>query len=327
MQYHALPRERQQLGTTPMHPNNISAFANQRNRSPSTRRSLTRLGQWVVSALLSIGLLGLGACSSTASRHNDALARSYGYHSEPRHSGRFLHQLYFYRITPISKELHVYIEGDGVAWLNRHTIAPDPTSHDPLMLQLMHQDNKASLYLGRPCYGLTVRDPKCSPHYWTFGRYAPEIIDSMASVLTTVIEQHRVERLRFFGHSGGGTLAVLLARRFPQTRSVVTIAANLDTDAWAQHHHFSPLSRSLNPAREPPVPADILQWHLAGGRDRNIPPDMLRNAVDKTPTSLVCTLQTFGHHCCWEKIWTQVLQEIQVDQPSCDRLEHALTDQ
>ena len=41
---------------------------------------------------------------------------------------------------------------------------------------------------------------------------------------------------------------MLLAERLEMTQAVVTIAANLDTDAWTELHGFSALEGSLNPA-------------------------------------------------------------------------------
>ena len=68
---------------------------------------------------------------------------------------------------------------------------------------------------------------------------------------------------------------MLLAERFKQTRAVVTVAGNLDPDRWVAQHGYSPLVGSLNPARRPPLPSHILQLHFVGGRDRNVPRDLL----------------------------------------------------
>ena len=67
------------------------------------------------------------------------------------------------------------------------------------------------------------------------------------------------------GYSGGGVLAVLIAPQVPGS-AVVTIAANLDVEAWARWHQYTPLSGSLNPATQPPLDA-LHEWHLVGDRD------------------------------------------------------------
>jgi pimeloyl-ACP methyl ester carboxylesterase len=87
------------------------------------------------------------------------------------------------------------------------------------------------------------------------------------------------ERVAWFGHSGGGTLAVLLAARLPETVAVVTIAANLDTDAWAAYGGHQDLSGSLSPASCPPLSQQIQQRHYAGGKDRVVPPALTMQAA------------------------------------------------
>ena len=76
-------------------------------------------------------------------------------------------------------------------------------------------------------------------------------MSSMASALRRYLSRGDIDRLVWLGYSGGGTLAMLLAPRFDQTTDVVTVAANLDIDAWTDRHGYSRLSGSLNPARQP----------------------------------------------------------------------------
>ena len=48
--------------------------------------------------------------------------------------------------------VHVYIEGDGVAYSTPTSPSPDPTSVTPTSLLLARQDNASAVaYLGRPC--------------------------------------------------------------------------------------------------------------------------------------------------------------------------------
>ena len=154
--------------------------------------------------------------------------------------------------------LHVYLEGDGTPWRHRTVIMPDPTPRRPLMLGLMALDPDASVYVGRPCYNGTYAEPGCDNRLWTSDRYS---------------ERGRVEhdergapprragrgaaRVRLFGHSGGAALALLIAERLPTAvDAVLTLAGNLDTDAWTTHHGYSPLYGSINPAgRAPLAPA------------------------------------------------------------------------
>lgn len=198
------------------------------------------------------------------------------------------------------EELHVYIEGDGTPFIRNTQVAGDPTPRNPLARKLMRKDRAFSLYLGRPCYfGLAST---CDSAYWTNKRYSPEVVQSLRAVIRQHIDQHRVKRLVLIGHSGGGTLAMLLAPQFDETTAVITIAANLDIDAWTAHHGYSRLDGSLNPASLPPLRDSIQQIHLAGGRDQVVPPHLIPNAT---------VYPRFTHGRGWQREWPRILGKLQ----------------
>ncbi len=206
--------------------------------------------------------------------------------------------------------LHVYIEHDGTPWRRGTQVAADPTPRQPLMFDLMRLDDGAVLYLGRPCYFGLEGDPPCHPLMWTHRRYAPEVVDSMATALRHFLATRPYDRLAFFGHSGGGTLAVLLAEHFPTTAAVVTLGANLDIDRWANLHNYSPLRGSLNPAQRPPLPATMPQWHYAGGSDRNVPVDLVNAYVRHHAGAEAIEVPDIDHACCWQTMWPAVLSRL-----------------
>jgi len=206
-----------------------------------------------------------------------------------------------------SRTLHVYLDGDGTPWLAWRP-AMDPTPRNPLLLRLMALDPNPSVYLGRPCYHGLSETPPCPSALWTEERYSEAVVSSMAAALRRVLQAGGFERLAWFGYSGGGVIAVLLAPRFAETTDLVTIAANLDIDAWADLHGYSRLTGSLNPARQPPMPARIRQRHYVGGQDRVVPKDVVaRGPID--PDTLV-VIPSYDHTCCWETIWPAVLAEV-----------------
>jgi pimeloyl-ACP methyl ester carboxylesterase len=206
--------------------------------------------------------------------------------------------------------LHVYIEGDGMPFLEPATVALDPTPRDPLMLRLMALDPAPSVYLGRPCYFGLSHDQGCNPAYWTVRRFAPEVVASLAAALRSEVDLSQARSIELYAHSGGGTLAVLLANRVPAVTRVVTIGANLDTTAWCSLHHYTPLLGSLNPAREPGPPSRVRLLHLVGSDDTNTPPELVQSAASRTGASdAVRVIQGFTHNCCWQEIWSRVLQE------------------
>ena len=130
--------------------------------------------------------------------------------------------------------LHVYIDGDGTPWIGSQPAA-DPTPRNPLMLRLMALDPVPAVYVGRPCYHGMAAIAPCAARLWTKDRYSAEVLGSLSIVVRQFMTQEGYERVAWFGHSGGGTIAVLLAERFPETVALITIAANLDTAAWAAY--------------------------------------------------------------------------------------------
>jgi len=210
-----------------------------------------------------------------------------------------------------SDQLHVYLGGDGLPWLNLITISEDPTPRNALVLQLMQKDKRPSVFLGRPCYQGLAQTPPCDYLMWTSGRYSDAIIESMTDALGQIIKNRSISRVTLIGFSGGGTLAILLAHNIAQTTTVVTIAGNLDTEAWVHLHNYSPLSESNNPATLPPLPKHIQQIHLQGGRDKNIPAHITSAFIQRQYKTDVINFPQADHDCCWLKHWPAILQRLE----------------
>lgn len=137
--------------------------------------------------------------------------------------------------------LHVYLEGDGQPWLRGFWPAANPTSREMTALKLMLLDPHPAVYLNRPCYGQVQMPINCSVSLWTDGRYSSEVVAAMLAGLRELRQKYPGKRLVLLGHSGGGTLAMLLAQRMEEVVAVVTVAANLDHRAWTSARGFFPL--------------------------------------------------------------------------------------
>ena len=269
---------------------NASPDLPRRDRAARRRRHLAGLA---LSLTLVTGCAG-NRVTALVERHELTPATVLG--------GPFRHQLFLNRHP--GQVLHVYLEGDGKAWVNAHSIARDPTPDRPLMLELLTLDPAPAIYLGRPCYYRTV-DARCGPQWWTDRRYSEAVVASLDRVIDRFARDYRA--IALFGHSGGGTLAMLLAARRTDVRAVVTLAGNLDIDAWAALHGYTPLRGSLNPRRQAPLSPAIHQAHYIGTADRVITAALLRQALGPQQRDTLRVVPGYDHACCWRDIWPAVL--------------------
>ncbi len=265
---------------------------------PAQARAAT-LGVLVLLALA-------GGCRSAAERFL-GLAADRGLRAEIV-SGEGFHHLVLSREGAAGRTLHVYLDGDGTPWLGGHP-AVDPTPREPLVLDLLALDSAPAIYLGRPCYHGLHGDARCAPALWTSARYSEEVVASVAAAARRILAARGADRVVWLGYSGGGALAVLLAARVPETAGVITVAANLDVDAWADAQRASRLAGSLNPARQPPLAPGVYQRHYVGGRDQTVPVAVTRRGM--TGSAALVVVPDHDHRCCWTKLWRAILAELE----------------
>jgi predicted esterase len=267
-----------------------------------------------------LSLLLLSACvtpPSTQQRGDTAkqLASSHNWQAELIQTAQF--DLLSYQPTQHAKEtlLTVYIEGDGLAWLTKNTISTDPTPIKPtgLKLALNHPQGNTA-YLARPCQytgGSEARN--CNKHYWTDSRFSEEVIASTNQAISSLKTEYGAEQLQLVGYSGGGAVAALVVARRDDVIKIITVAGNLDHQAWTTYHNISPLSNSLNPADYQAQLAHIEQIHFVGSKDNIIPPFLAQQFVASLPNTMqanVVIVPNQQHGCCWETIWSDLLEQI-----------------
>jgi hypothetical protein len=227
-------------------------------------------------------------------------------------SGVFSHWVIEHIVNRSSEELHVYIEGDGIPWLNGNIVNDDPTPENLLAFSLLQLDGENAIYLGRPCYfseQLPTKDPNCNPHYWTDARYSQTVVDSMVSVLDRYARDNNYRKLVLFGYSGGGVIATMMACRMKQKTTLVTVAANLDVAAWTRFHDYSPLTRSLDPARDFSPCDGLTQFHFAASEDIVVPAATTKVFMNKVNSKLAILIG-LDHGCCWREKWPEILLKV-----------------
>lgn len=250
-------------------------------------------------------LLMLG-CSTASSSFAKKVSQS-GFQTHYLQGVSYRHTFYKNNAKNHKGILHVYLGGDGTPWFKGRYITKDPTPLKPVMLDLMKSDKSPSIYLGRPCYHQFKMPANCDHSLWTNKRYSQQVVNSMTVALQRYIKQHNITTVHLFGFSGGGALAMLIAPNIANVQSVVTLAGNLDTDAWTAYHGYSPLIGSLNPATSPPLAPHIQQFHLVGEKDKNVPISIILSSVERQHNARLIRVKKATHQCCWVNDWQKIL--------------------
>lgn len=208
----------------------------------------------------------------------------------------------------------MYLEGDGLAWRNRYQMSANPTPANPLALGLALIDPAPHVaYLARPCQFVSdANSHGCDGYYWTNGRYSQAVITATSAALDQLKAQAKAQSLVLVGYSGGATVALLVAAQRRDIAQVITVAGNLNPDAWTQLHQVSPLTGSLNPMNYLPQLRQIPQIHFVGMQDTNTPPALAQEFMQQlhqaspeqtSVTQELILLPNYTHDCCWSKDW------------------------
>jgi hypothetical protein len=253
-----------------------------------------------------IASVAAGGCATPADR-GQAFAHAHGFEREIVTGVGFRHLVWRNHGPAFDDVMHVYIEGDGTPHPSPREIAPDPTPLQPLMLHLMALDPHPSVYVGRPCYWGLQADRGCSAYFWTLGRFSAPVVDSLVAVINRERARGPARHVVLYGHSGGAALALLAVQRGVEAEGILTIAGNLDPDAWAALHGYTRLTGSLNPADSVPPDPPLPMRHYVGELDRATPVELVRAAARRVGGEVIVE-PSFDHQCCWEHLWPAVVE-------------------
>ncbi len=223
--------------------------------------------------------------------------------------------------TPV---LRVYIEGDGLAWIDAQTPSFDPTPNHAMALELALQDpNPGVVYLGRPCQYVRGADRHgCDSRWWTSHRFAPEVMASTQSALNALKQRYQAQTLELVGYSGGATVAAVMAAQRSDVQRLVTVAGNLDPAYWTQINHLTPLGPMQNPAEMTQALQQVPQVHFVGMHDSVVPPAVSQHFMARfTHIKQIQLVQMLGfdHACCWAQAWPNMLKQAFIVRPQPSR--------
>ncbi|MCD6292251.1 MAG: alpha/beta hydrolase [Deltaproteobacteria bacterium] len=269
---------------------------------------------FMVAASLVCGSWMCGACISRLDRSCFAIANQYGFEEVCFKTENFVLYGVVKRENQSQDILTVYIEGDGAAWHRKGELACDPTPRQPLALWLALRDPSAKiLYLARPGQFLRDKDPYCQSAYWSLARYSEKVVRAFTVVIDRIKKRMQVHKIGLVGYSGGGVIAALLAARRDDVVWLVTVASNLDHQLWCAEHKVTPLKDSLEPKKFGEELKHIPQIHFVGGRDKIVSQKVVQSYVDAMPDKTLIKIvvkEQFDHHCCWQKVWPELLKTI-----------------
>ncbi len=260
----------------------------------------------------------LAGCSSLSDRREAARKVAINSGFQPfGYSASSFRLAGYSRIRQAGQPVAIYIEGDGRAWLSRTTPSTNPTPADPMLLRLAALDPSANVvYLARPCQYIDLSNERnCAYPYWTYKRFAEEVIASVNEAVGAIAKQANAKQIHLVGYSGGGAVAALVAGRRGDIVSLRTLAGYLDHVALTRARKADPLSGSLDPIGVAPRLAGLPQIHYAGRRDEVIPSWVGSNFIRALGSNRCASLEIVDatHHDGWEEGWSRLASRV----PSC----------
>ncbi len=275
--------------------------------------------------LSAVALVSLAGCSSFM-ESRETLAKRIAYpvfmYERQIPAGDF-NLMAWERVYKKGQPAHIYIEGDGLAWISPSEASMDPTPMNPVALNLAAMDkNPNVIYIARPCQfsGNEIwrnalpkynKAKNCPLKYWTSARYAPEVIASMSTALDEIKRRYQIPEFHLIGYSGGATVAALLAADREDVKSFRTVAGNLDPDTFTTIHDVTPLTESLNPIDRAAELRFIPQHHFIGGEDEVVPPviySSYKQAVSPSQCLATSFVPDAGHEYGWVDKWPEFLK-------------------
>jgi hypothetical protein len=225
-------------------------------------------------------------------------------------SGNFVLTTY-QKISDKNSPYIFYIDGDGFALWDAHTISDNPTPLNPIVIKLASLDSRPNvIYIARPCqYTDLELNQVCNNNkYWTDSRMSQEVIEVIASAIKKIAKNNEISLI---GFSGGGGIAVILGAKLEHIKNIITVAGNLDIIEFADFHKRPRIADSLNPIDFINKVKNIPQLHLAGGKDKVVPIVVTDNFVNAANSKCVkkMIIESATHGKGWDIVWNEILQK------------------
>ena len=199
------------------------------------------------------------------------------------------------------KKLNVYIEGDGLAFLNKTTISPNPTPVNSILLKNLNLDNSScKVYLARPCQYYMASS--CNSSFWTNKRFSKEVIESYLEVFDYLKKRYKNDSFNIIAHSGGASVAIILSSFRVDIDNLITLAGNFDIEKWVELKNLNPLEGSLNPKDFAYKLENLKQYHFIANKDEVLPKEVFFSYLNsfKSRKNIQYKIIDANHNCCYE---------------------------
>jgi|TARA_B100000795_G_C22654622_1_gene381648 hypothetical protein len=210
-----------------------------------------------------------------------------------------------YSLNKISnnKKVTVYIEGDGLSWIDNYTISSNPTPIDPLAFRLAKIDQSDNIiYLSRPCQYIQTDICK-NNEIWTVSQYSEGVLSSYRAIIDSLSQ---FTEIHLVGYSGGAGVAMYLGSvNNKKIRSIRTIAGNINHDEFTQLRNFTPPKNSVNFYSIEKKVKNISQIHYFGKKDKTIPKELHLNFYARNKESSCIKIKAVNatHNDGWSNFW------------------------
>lgn len=183
-----------------------------------------------------------------------------------------------------NKKLIIYVEGDGLSWVDRFTPSSNPTPTDPLAFKLaLTDENENIIYLARPCQ--YEWSNICNKEIWTIAQYSSTVLNSYKEIINYLSKSF--DEIHLVGYSGGAGIVMYLGSiDNTSIKSIRTIAGNINHNELSKILKISRLKKSINFYSIEKKINTIPQVHYYGLKDKIVPNELqtsykIRNSKNK----------------------------------------------
>ena len=204
------------------------------------------------------------------------------------------------------KNLTIYIEGDGLSWIDRFTPSSNPTPKDPLAFKLALVDASENvIYLARPCQ--YVGSNNCNEDIWTSAQYSSTVLNSYNEIINYLSKKYK--DIHLVGYSGGAGIAMYLASvEGNNIKSIRTIAGNINHNELSKILNISRLKKSVNFYSIEEKVKTMPQIHYYGLKDKTVPNILQISYAEKNLGNNCVAIQSVedtSHNEGWLDFWAE----------------------